>query len=276
MDLRLKILLGTVVVLVFGGITAAVVATVKSSPADGGKPKLTLETSSFDFGEVAMADGLAKRVIKIQNTGDADLKITQMQTSCMCTTVALEVGGEKSPPFGMPGHGGSAPAFWSATIKPGESGSLEIIFDPNAHGPEATGAITRNVTIVSNSAGRNGSKSIITFEADVVKVGAKKTQSGEPVLSSSQNGVTVTVQSVKRENNKTLIEFIADNHVFDLSSFDVKNQSKLASISPRGYEIKEGPAGGHHLEAVLTFDGNLAGPLVIGFNSDLIFNLVIN
>lgn len=272
----MKILLGTIVVLVFGGITAAVVATVSGSSAEGGKPKLTLETSSFDFGEVAMADGLAKRVIKVQNTGDADLKISKIETSCMCTTAALEVNGQKSEPFGMPGHGGSAPIFWSATIKPGESGSLEIIFDPNAHGPDATGVITRNITIFSNSAGRNGSKSIITFEADVVKGVAKKTQSADTVLSASQNGVTVTVQSVKRDGGKTFVEFIADNHVFDLTSFDVKNQSKLASVSSASYEIKEGQTGGHHLRAVLTFDGSLVGPLVIGFNQDLIFNLVIN
>lgn len=274
MDLRLKILLGAIVVLVFGGITAAVVAGVKSESAGDGKPQLKLETSGFDFGEVAMSDGLAKRVVEIKNTGDADLKITQMQTSCMCTTVTLEVGGEKSPPFGMPGHGGGASAFWSATIKPGESGSLEIVFDPNAHGPDAVGPVSRDITIVSNNGGRAGAKSRITFEAEVVKGGVKKIENVEPALSASQNGVEVVVQDIKRENNKTIVEFTADNHVFDLSTMDVKSQSKLAGLAPSDYSILES-GGGHHLRAALTFDGNLAGSLVIGFNPDLIFNLAI-
>lgn len=276
MDLRLKILLGVIVVLVAGGITAAVVATVKSQSADDGKARLKLETSRLDFGDVAMSDGLVKRTIKIENTGDADLKITQMFTSCMCTTVALEVGGEKGPAFGMPGHGGNAPAFWSATIKPGESGNLEIVFDPNAHGPDAVGPVTRNITIVSNNGRRSGAKSIITFEADVVKGMAQKTENNvEPTLSASQNGVTVSVKSVKREGGKTLVEFTADNHVFDLSTLDVKSQSKLAGVAPSDYSIQE-TGGGHHLSATLVFDGSLSGPLIIGFNKDLIFNLAIN
>jgi hypothetical protein len=82
------------------------------------------------------------------------------------------------------------------------------------------------------------------------------------------------VQNVKRENNKTIVEFTADNHVFDLSTMDVKSQSKLADKTPSDYSVQEA-GGGHHLQATLTFDGNLSGALIIGFNKDLIFNLMI-
>ena len=43
-----------------------------------------------------MANGLAKKTVKITNQGDGDLKISRMQTSCMCIVV-VDVGGKRSP-----------------------------------------------------------------------------------------------------------------------------------------------------------------------------------
>ncbi|MEK7189527.1 MAG: DUF1573 domain-containing protein [Patescibacteria group bacterium] len=276
MDKNTKIFLAIIIVLVIGGISAAVVATMKEKGGNG-TAKLTLETTGFDWGDVSMAAGLAKKNIKIQNTGTGDLKISKFTTSCMCTKVTLEVNGRRSPDFGMPGHGDSGPAFWSETIKPGDSGTLEIIFDPNAHGPEATGPITRAIYIYSNDGGSSNSKKTINFDANVVKGEIQSSPivaaDGE-ILSASQNGVEIAIQNIKRENNKTIVEFTADNHVFDLSTMDVKAQSKLAGVAASGYSIIEN-GGGHHLRAALTFDGNLSGTLTMRFNKDLIFNLNI-
>lgn len=276
MDKNTKILLTIIAILIIGGIGAAVAATMKEKSING-TPKLTLETTGFDWGDISMAQGLAKKTIKIQNTGTGDLKISKFSTSCMCTKVTFDANGRRSPEFGMPGHGGSGPAFWSETIKPGESGNLEIIFDPNAHGPEATGPITRYVYIYSNDGGTSGSKKTITFDANVVKGEIQATPiaaANAEILSGSLNGVEIAVQNVKRENNKTVVEFTADNHVFDLSTMDVKSQSRLATVAPNNYSILEN-GGGHHLRAALTFNGNLSGTLIIGFNKDLIFNLTI-
>ena len=169
-DPRIKIFLGiTIAVLVLG--FAGIIWAIKSESAGSegkGTPKLALEIDKFDLGDVSMANGLAKKKVKITNQGDGDLKISRMQTSCMCTKVALAAGGKRSPEFGMPGHGGGS-SSWSQVIKPGESGELEIIFDPNAHGPNGTGMITRTIEIFSNDGGQDGTQSTITFSGNVIK-----------------------------------------------------------------------------------------------------------
>ncbi|MBI4427288.1 MAG: DUF1573 domain-containing protein [Candidatus Magasanikbacteria bacterium] len=169
-DPRIKIFLGiavAVLVLGFAGIIWAIKSESAGSESKG-TPKLALEINKFDFGDVSMANGLAKKKVKITNIGDGDLKISRMQTSCMCTKVTLDAGGKQSPEFGMPGHGGGA-SGWSQVIKPGESGELEIIFDPNAHGPNATGLITRTIDIFSNDGGQDGTQSTINFSGNVTK-----------------------------------------------------------------------------------------------------------
>ena len=48
------------------------------------------------------------------------------------------------------GHGGGT-ATLSETIQAGETAILLVNFDPNAHGPNATGSITRTVMLHTNS-----------------------------------------------------------------------------------------------------------------------------
>lgn len=169
MDKRLKILLSTAAVLVAGGLLAIVVVAAGGNGSDTtGKAKMVLETTSFDFGDVSMANGKVTKKISVKNEGDADLVISKMSTSCMCTTAALEVDGKKSPAFGMPGHGGPSGA-WTGTIPPGKTGMLELVFDPNAHGPDAVGTIKRTINIISNDGGAKGSVNVISFEGNVTK-----------------------------------------------------------------------------------------------------------
>src|SRR5680860_52200 len=118
-----------------------------------GTPKLKVAETRYDFGDISMKDGLATHNFVIENEGDGVLKFSAMETSCMCTSVILDVNGKRSPKFGMAGMG-TNPRGWSGEILPGESANLEVIFDPNAHGPEATGPITRVVTIETNDGGR--------------------------------------------------------------------------------------------------------------------------
>ncbi len=169
MDKRLKIFLSTAGVLIAGGLLAILIVTSGGDSADQiGKAKMVLETNSFDFGDVSMANGKVTKTINIKNEGDADLVISKLATSCMCTTVALAVGDKKSPAYGMPGHGGPNGSL-NETIAPGQSGSLELIFDPNAHGPDAVGPIKRVITITSNNGGEKGSQDTISFEGNVIK-----------------------------------------------------------------------------------------------------------
>ena len=98
-----------------------------------------------------MAAGKVSHRYPIRNGGAASLTVTRIYTSCMCTEATLARPGGKKGPFGMPGHG---PAERIAEgFAPGEAAFVDIVFDPQAHGPAGVGRIERVVTI-ENSAGR--------------------------------------------------------------------------------------------------------------------------
>ncbi|OGC83961.1 hypothetical protein A3D68_00110 [Candidatus Adlerbacteria bacterium RIFCSPHIGHO2_02_FULL_52_17] len=107
------------------------------------------EDSSYDFGSISMAAGKVKHTFKIKNTSNEAVVISKMYTSCMCTTATLAIGSKQFGPFGMPGHG--ATPLINQTINPNEEASVEVVFDPAAHGPAGVGRIQRVVTLENNS-----------------------------------------------------------------------------------------------------------------------------
>lgn len=124
----------------------------KASVSTVGTGALTVEeASNYDFGVISMAAGTVARVFTIKNTGSETVTINKMYTSCMCTTAELTVGGKQFGPYGMPGHG-AIPTI-NQIVNPNEEATVEVVFDPAAHGPAGVGRIVRNITI-ENSAGR--------------------------------------------------------------------------------------------------------------------------
>ncbi|HDL74937.1 MAG TPA: DUF1573 domain-containing protein [bacterium] len=111
-----------------------------------GISRIEIISDEYDAGTVSMADGLVKHTYEIKNNGTGDLKIDKIWTSCMCTSAVLKVGDKTSPKFGMHNN----PVLWSEKIAPGETGYLEVSFDPAFHGPEATGYINRTVYLSTN------------------------------------------------------------------------------------------------------------------------------
>ena len=125
--------------LIIGGIVWAIVGS--SSQGISGTPKIEIIPKEYNAGTVSMSDGLVKHIYEVKNIGDGDLKINYMETSCMCTTARLKVGDKEGPEFGMHNN----PTFGSQKIAPGETGFLEVTFDPAFHGPQGTGQVTRAV-----------------------------------------------------------------------------------------------------------------------------------
>lgn len=126
-------------------------ATITASPLVSSGGSLRAEETSFDFGAISMAAGTVTHSFKIDNTGATPVVVGKMYTSCMCTTATLVAGGKRFGPYGMPGHG-----FISGIgepIAPGEEATVEVVFDPAAHGPAGVGRIQRTITI-ENSAGQ--------------------------------------------------------------------------------------------------------------------------
>lgn len=132
------------VILITGG---AIFALVIYSPEESqGTPKIEVSPWEYDSGTVSMAEGLVKKTYEVQNKGNGDLKISRIWTSCHCTTAILKAGDKTSPEFGMSNNS----AFWSQKIAPGETGYLEVIFDPTFHGSHGTGPVARVVYLSTN------------------------------------------------------------------------------------------------------------------------------
>lgn len=112
---------------------------------------LVSDGAFHDFGTISMAAGNVSHRYRIRNTGAEPLKIDRIYTSCMCTLATLTTSsGWIYGPFGMPGHGFVPPA--NALLAPGQEASVEIVFDPAAHGPSGVGRIERAIMLESAQA----------------------------------------------------------------------------------------------------------------------------
>jgi hypothetical protein len=104
-------------------------------------------STTHDWGNINIKGGDAEHTFAMKNSGDSLLYLKGAETSCMCTTARYRLpGGSMSPKFGM--HNNTT--TWGAEIKPGETFELEAVFDPMAHGPNATGPISRSVFLMTS------------------------------------------------------------------------------------------------------------------------------
>lgn len=153
-----------ILVLIVGFKVLSSSATEVAPVVDG---ELTVSESSWELGDVRMSDGMNTKSVSLTNETSTPVTLTKLETSCMCTTAQIvHADGSESGLKGMPGHSGGS-AILSETIQPGETATLLVNFDPNAHGPEATGAITRNVMMMTNSQAQPEIN--LTFSGNVIK-----------------------------------------------------------------------------------------------------------
>lgn len=123
---------------------------------------LTAEETFYDFGKISMKNGNASKIFKVTNSTTEDIAVPSLTTSCMCTAAYfVEADGNKKGPFGMPGMG-FVPKL-NAIIKAGESADVEVVYDPNAHGPAGVGMIDRFVYLED----ANGDKLQFEIKANV-------------------------------------------------------------------------------------------------------------
>ena len=106
---------------------------------------------SYDFGNISMKNGNVSKIFKVINPTDKDIKVPSLTTSGMCTTAyIIKEDGSRSRPFGMPGHGRAVPQA-NAIVKAGGALDIEVVYDPNAHGPAGIGRIERSVFLEDES-----------------------------------------------------------------------------------------------------------------------------
>jgi Protein of unknown function (DUF1573) len=89
--MRTKIILILIFILFFAGLVAYGYSRAVPGLKDAQEahPAIEIESSDFDFGEIAYGD-IFTHDFKVKNMGDAELKITRIATSCACTSAKID------------------------------------------------------------------------------------------------------------------------------------------------------------------------------------------
>lgn len=106
-------------------VTGDKVTADESTSLDG--PKISFARELHDFGQVPQLGGVVTTEFTVFNKGDSNLEINSISTSCGCTTAEIDFN----------------------IIKPGESATLKVFFDPNFH-KEPDGIFKRTVFLETN------------------------------------------------------------------------------------------------------------------------------
>ncbi len=125
---------------------------------------IDIKLNNLKQGEIPMSKGKIDIPFTFYNGGKEPVTLLTGRTSCMCTeAVVKNADGTVSPPLTF--HG--ALAQINQVVKPGEEATLLAIYDPLAHGPDATGPIKRDIIIQTNSTRTPEIK--FSFQGNVVK-----------------------------------------------------------------------------------------------------------
>ena len=124
--------------------------------------KAFVTETNHDWGEIKIDGGKAEKIFMIKSTGAGPLKLSDVSTSCMCTTAQVIIDGKGGPLFGM--HQKSS---WVGEIPAGKEAELKIVFDPAFHGPSGVGSMTRQIEVATND--KNNPKLEFMLKGNVVK-----------------------------------------------------------------------------------------------------------
>jgi hypothetical protein len=120
-----------------------------SQEQSGGESVLVASEKLYDFGTISMSKGKVAHTFAVTNPTDKDILVSDLTTSCMCTAAYIVEGNSRIGPFGMPGMGYAPKANMS--IKAGETRNIDVVYDPNAHGPAGVGFIDRFVYLADTN-----------------------------------------------------------------------------------------------------------------------------
>lgn len=109
---------------------------------DASTPKVDIPTTNFDLGKIEPSSTVAV-VYSIQNVGTENLVLSNLVTSCGCTTAELS----------------------TSIIPPGQRADLKVVFDPGFH--LTIGPVTRLVWMMTNDPTQPWIE--LTLNADVLE-----------------------------------------------------------------------------------------------------------
>ena len=126
------------------------VASVQNTTGSSTKTLLTAPESFYDFGIISMKNGDVSYDFTVTNPTDKEIMASTLVTSCMCTSaLIIEPDGSTKGPFRMPGMGYVPPA--NEIIKAGDSRVIQVVYNPNAHGPAGVGRINRFAVLTDSN-----------------------------------------------------------------------------------------------------------------------------
>lgn len=152
----------TTLAILFGGIVFLNSTTASSQVAVSTNANAAVESDTYDWGNIPINGGNVTKKFIIKNTGTENLQLTNIKTSCHCTTASVTVSGNESPSFGMSGT-----SQWIGEVKPGQEAILNVVFDPLFHGPQGTGPINRYISVETND--KSNSKLTFSLTGVVIK-----------------------------------------------------------------------------------------------------------
>jgi hypothetical protein len=120
---------------------------IQETPID--RPVISIAPDTYDFGDVSQAKGTVSALFEITNTGQDDLVISKLETSCGCTSASIIYEGKEGPVFTMSGHSRKNPIDWQVIIPAGRKAHLKVYYDPSVH-QDFRGAAVREIYIFSN------------------------------------------------------------------------------------------------------------------------------
>lgn len=146
-DKKLVIVFVAITLLILGGgvLLFSSSPSTKATTTVSQNAKVQTEQRDFDWGQISMKDGNVSKTFIIKNAGVDTLKLSNIKTSCHCTKAQVTINGVTSSSFGM-----NSVSSWVGDVPPGGEAGLQVIFDPNYHGPSGVGSVNRLVSVETN------------------------------------------------------------------------------------------------------------------------------
>lgn len=150
MNLKVILIFVTATILIGGGGVYLMSRTPNAAQLEKTeKAKFFTDHDKYDWGNINYSGGDAKHSFEIKNSGQAQLTLANIKTSCMCTTAKITTKSGTSPIVKM-----HEVSDWKGVLEPGEVGKLEVDFDPTFHGPTGTGPIERIISVETSDPNR--------------------------------------------------------------------------------------------------------------------------
>lgn len=120
------------------GLFAIVMMSVSGMAQTG--PKIEFKSETIDYGKVSKGDDSGLRVFEFTNTGDAELIINDVKSSCGCTV----------------------PSKPTEPIQPGKTGKIEVQYNMNP------GPISKTITVTSNAKNKEEGTILLKITGTVI------------------------------------------------------------------------------------------------------------